>query len=221
MAEPITLTEASKLFGFHKELLKLYVKEGMPVVKRERPEGQRGGLPAIYVDPEVTRVWLAEHGKKGYRKTLLKHASEQAEVVAAVAPRPGQIQIDKSAGLEGAISRLRAAEMVAFQAYVQARNSGNMQLESARLELYVDTCRALKSLEAISDERTKMEQDVWEKTNWHVTSWAETIAALIDEMPRALAPKVNPADPQLAETTLRDWVQSQLKPLMARPLKGQ
>lgn len=216
----ITAEEAAELFQVNPAIIKQWCREDAPHT-RERITGQRGGSSTILIEPESFRAWLIANGKGGYSKTLLKQAGEAARAEdEASGKQPDSLQIDGTLGLLGAVNRVRAAERAAFSKYLEARNRNDMVGEQARLQLYVETCKAMKNLESIVDERAIVEKQIWEQIQrlWH--DWLDGVRSFVDSSPNALAARVNPADPALAETALRDWVNTQLLPMMSRPIKN-
>lgn len=215
----ITVAEAAKLFNVNEQIPKKWAQAGAPHT-RGRKEGQRGGHESIFFNPDELRAWLIVNQKEGYNKSLFKNAEEVEKKLDAENPKaPEQVKIDSTPGLIGAVNRLRAAELTAFGKYLEARRSGNMTLESARLTLYVDAAKALKQLESIVDDRELVEKDIWEQIEQLLNNWIETVRAFVESAPSAMAPRLNPSDPTVAEAAMRDWIQNQLLPVMSRKLK--
>ena len=205
----IGITEAAVLFTVNRDWLQRWATQKNPM-----PHVRRGKQKHIFINPEEVRNWMIVNGKAGYKQTLLKNAGELTDVAKRTEPTAAEL------GIGAAAQRARVAEFVAFQAYVQARDSNNGLREEARLKLYVETCKALKELEKIYDDRETASKEIWEAVQKHIAQWIEPIKSLLDGMPRALAGRVNPQDPAFAETALREWLNSQLLPMMAREIKS-
>ena len=131
-------------------------------------------------------------------------------------PAPAGKPINVSPGVEGALDRLRGIELRAFSDYVRARNIGDVMGQRAHMKLHSEAVRRMLESESELDNRKEVEAQVWSQVEQALTAWAEPVKSLIENMPRSLASRCNLAEPQTAETVLRDWVHGQLFPLMNR-----
>jgi hypothetical protein len=204
----IGITEAARLFTLNRDWLMRWAKNDKMPHKRKGTK--------ILIDPEECRAWMIANSKGSYKQTLYRAAEDEKPVIESV-KKPNAEPSDL--GIGPAVVRARTAEFEAFRKFVEARDGGGGLREEARLKLYVETCKALKELEKIFDDRQALEREIWEIVMAFVSRWIEPVKSLLDGMPRALAGRVNPQEPAFAETAMREWLNSQLLPMMAREMK--
>jgi hypothetical protein len=70
--------------------------------------------------------------------------------------------------------------------------------------------------EALRDVRAEIRREEQTLMMSALTEFFEPVRAHLLQMPRQLAPRVNPGDPPHGETVLRDWLMNELFPLMNR-----
>lgn len=213
----ITKTEAAKLFHASVDGINAWIRQGMPSTieqKKGKKTGQRG-RPRVLIDPELARAWMIEKGVRTFFKSEAKHAGGDNGAKPAKAEASGQ-KVNVQPGVDGAVDRLRQMELRAFSDYVRARNAGDLIGQRSHMKLHSEAVRRMLEAEDVLDARKKVEGEVWSQVEQALTAWAEPVKALIDQMPRALAGRCNVNDPAQAEVALREWVMTQLYPMLNR-----
>jgi hypothetical protein len=220
----IPLSEAAKLFSCSVEGLKDMIRRGLPAVKQSQKGNGRGGAPRLVVDPEVCRNWMIENKVRTFMKSEVKHTEPSANLpkvgFSDVKPQVKEpVQVNVTPGLDGAVDRLRAIELRAFSDYVRARNAGDVLGQRNYMKLHSEAVKRMLDAEDVIEQRKAIEAAVWSKVEQDLTAWAAPVRALVEQMPRSLASRCNVTDPSAAEAALRDFVTTQLFPMMGRSPK--
>jgi len=216
----VSIIEAAKLFGASPQGVRAWINAGMPAtreVKKGKKTG-KGGRPKILIDPEKARHWMIEKGVRTFLKSEIKQA--EGGSAAPAKPETSGSKVNVEPGVDGAVDRLRAMELRAFSDYVRARNAGDILAQRSHMKLHSEAVRRMLEAEGVTDKRSEVEGQVWTEVEQSLVVWAEPVRSLIEQMPRALAGRCNVADPATAETALREWVSTQLFPMMNRNPKG-
>lgn len=244
MATPVNIQEAAKLFSCSVRGIREWVNKGMPCTKEMKKKTGKVGPPRLQFDPEACRNWLIENNVRTFMKSEIRHSMESGAaqvsspaatipavpVAAPTLPAQSQAPVAQAAakessavnvkpGVDGAVDRLRAIELRAFSDYVRARNAGDTMGMRAHMKLHSEAVRRMLEAEGVIDSHKGVEAEVWGRMSVAMTAWADAIKALVEQMPRAMASRCNVSEPAMAEKALRDWIDSQLYPMLGRDPK--
>jgi len=223
MATPVESAELRRIERISTSTLSTWVKKGCPVARSHR-DGS-GRVIVRFFDPDKVKEWrmsrmggptikrMAAHAadEQPVPKSEVKQTREELESLAAA--------LKSGDGIVGAVDRLRIMERAAYQAYCEAVQTNNVTAQQMRIKLYSDIVQHLLKAEALIDIRKQIEEEVWDLCRQTMTAWAEPIKALVEQMPRAMSTRCNVNDPAVAEAALKDWVYSQMFPMMGRKLR--
>jgi hypothetical protein len=225
MSAHLTIPEAAKLFTCTPATVGDWIRKGMPASTEVKKNTGRRGKPKHLVDPVAARNWLIEHNVRTFMKSEVA-ASAAAAPVAAVVAAPVPVAADPAKqamnikpGVDGAVDRLRQIELRAFSDYVKARNAGDVMGQRAHMKLHSEAVKRMLEAEGEVDDHKGVEAEQWGRMTEALQAWADAVKSLVEQMPRALASRCNVTEPAVAEKALRDWVDTQLYPMMGRDPK--
>lgn len=223
-SEIVTSAELTRRERITRGTLSTWVKKGCPV-HRTMKDGA-GHVTSRLFDVDKVRRWRLSRPNQG---PSVRHNAGEVEP-AAVPDNGGPASVDQQRvelenlaqalkagdGVEGAILRLRVMERAAYQVYCNAVASRNAIDQQVRCKLHSDIVKYLLAAEALVDKRKELEAVIWSEVEQSLVAWSAPVKAMLDQMPRALASRCNVSDPSVAELALRDWVHTQLYPMMNR-----
>jgi len=196
----LTVTATARHFGRSRGTVHNWIAAGCPT--------HNGRL-----DPAEVEAW-AVHRKRG---PVLRHLAKAerdrtatkpatADPVAVVRAELDSITaaLEHPEGVEGAIARLRAMERAAFKLYADIH--GDTEAGLTRAKLHSDITGHLLKAEAVRDVRAEIRREEQTLMMDAMTEWWGPVRAGLEQMPRHLAPRVNPSDAPHAETALREWM---------------
>lgn len=124
--------------------------------------------------------------------------------------RPSK-KLSKEDSLAGLLERCRAIELQAYKAAIQAVESGRGVTRA-----FIAHNKSARSLAEISPTIARLQQ---RESNLLSREWVRRfvndhdplVIGLIEAMPDLLAPRINPADPDMVRAELRTWANSAVK----------
>ena len=201
----LTIEQFAEQFGATKEGVKKWLIDGLPSVREKA-----GKKAKILIPSEEGRKWLVAHGARQFVKTNITKPSSPDEAVARLK------EITKTPGVAGALERLQQMELDSWAGYIDAAGKEDILGQQAWAKVHAESVRRMVEAEAEIIRRETMHKEVEEEVAVEIRKWAEPIRSLIDQMPRSLAQRVNPADPVYAEKALTDYKDNQLLPMMVK-----
>ncbi len=194
----ITCTAAAKMFGITPHELVRYCRQGLK-------NYQRGVLK--YVMPEDVRAWRVEHTK-----------------AAALARGAKESPVGEGGGgdinAETPMDRLLQIERAAFSDYTAARKlvPPNMMAIRGAMAAYGVIAKIVTEAQRRDAYIAEIKSQWWADVATSIVKWSEPILAVVQQMPRSLAQRLNPSDPAAAESVLADFRDKTLLVAMSKQI---
>lgn len=195
----VSISEASRRMKRSRSTLHSWIRSGLKV--------HTGGKVSM---PEVQAY--AAMKRPGPRLPHLRKLAREAQVPSAdpVTVQRTELEavlsaLESGEGADGLLARLRHVEKSAFRLLAEAQRAGDPAAESLRGKLHVDAAAATLRCAAMIDERAGLEQAAFDRMKQAYTEWSLQVRAVLDAMPRMLAPRCNITDPAAAEVVLIEW----------------
>lgn len=125
--------------------------------------------------------------------------------------------LETGEGVEAALKRLKHVERVAFTLLASAQRTGDPAGEQLRAKLHVDAVSAMVKCEGLIDQRKEIDAQAWTRIQQEFVQWSLAPRAMLDQMPRELASRCNPADSAVAHVALAEWTDRFYKLLNSQP----
>lgn len=216
----VDLVKFGKEVGVSPTALKVFMRDGMPTEMALNDRNQEKRM----VHLQTGKDWISANGRrikgeiaKNYDPTppqALTHPAEPIETPPVVID---DLLIQDN--IESFSKRARKAEVEALKEVEGAKARKEPAHVIRMLQRnYVDTMTEARKVYSLKDEISHGMAEAWRDQIEYSISWADPIKNFIAAWPRAMAARLNPANPSLAEVGLRDSIEKELIPMLTRPL---
>jgi hypothetical protein len=169
---------------------------------------RREGRPRGYSPIRARLEKAATNGHESKEHTGNGHAAPQAAATAAPASPGLQFDMGPAPTAELLLARLEQVERLAFAMLADARQKGEGVLERECVRIHRDAVGNLMSARgewlALQEKERTMVSGQWVREI--IARHDGVLVNLVRSMPRALASRIAPQDPDHAEAELRRWV---------------
>lgn len=207
--EKITISECAVRFKTSTLEIRRYCMAGMPHEKGP------GTHDRVSIPWEKAQNWKVARGNESdslknpqWKTTTTRESGTET---------PDDPTIEGNDKDDTTVFRLDKAERAAWRDYQNSiKRKEALDVQRMLMKFHLETVKNLGAAKQNEDKEKEALSKVWEGIRPGISEWISQMRMMLDAMPRAMAARCNPAEPNVAERVLREWLNSQFLAAMSQ-----